>query len=125
MDAKPAMCNCEECVNGRTAHNAQARMDAHLEAAKLKYHIAVKELEACVEQARMNAATCRCGHVGAECFNDSYCTPDPTDRITELEDELNWRDMEQETDDATIQQQTTRISELETTIRVLAGLLNG
>jgi hypothetical protein len=22
---------------------------------------------------RMRAATCRCGHVGAECFNDSYC----------------------------------------------------
>ena len=24
---------------------------------------------------RMRAATCKCGHVGAECFNDSYCTP--------------------------------------------------
>lgn len=90
-------------------------MDANLEALKLKYHIAAKELEAYVEQERKNA----------ECFNDSYCTPDPTDRITELEDELNWRDMEQETDEATIQRQTTRITELETTIRVLAGLLNG
>lgn len=24
---------------------------------------------------RMRAATCKCGHVGAECFNDSYCEP--------------------------------------------------
>lgn len=28
----------------------------------------------CVKE-RMRAATCRCGHVGAECFNDSYCEP--------------------------------------------------
>ncbi len=26
---------------------------------------------------RMRAATCRCGHVGAECFNDSYCDDEP------------------------------------------------
>jgi tRNA-dihydrouridine synthase len=25
----------------------------------------------------MRAATCRCGHVGAECFNDSYCEDAP------------------------------------------------
>ncbi len=27
---------------------------------------------------RMRAATCKCGHVGAECFNDSFCEPVPT-----------------------------------------------
>jgi hypothetical protein len=25
---------------------------------------------------RMKAATCKCGHVGAECFNDGYCDVD-------------------------------------------------
>jgi CDGSH-type Zn-finger protein len=31
---------------------------------------------------RMRAATCRCGHVGAECFNDSYCDVPKVGKVT-------------------------------------------
>lgn len=115
------------------------------------------ELKAKMEAVeRMRAATCKCGHVGAECFNDEYCN-DPLEtveywasqykslvaRVENIESELletindlqadyaadiqAWRNVYQtneEINDETYNEQAEQISDLETTVKVLSGLLS-
>jgi hypothetical protein len=44
----------------------------------------VKDVAGCDDDYcnRLRAATCRCGHVGAECFNDSYCDEPKVGKVT-------------------------------------------
>lgn len=101
---------------------------------------------------RMRATTCPCGHVGAECFNDSYCEPETLtagywlkrfqnaqceieamrDVISDLQadyarDTQAWQNVynaNEEANDKVYQEQTDRIEALETTIRVLTGMID-
>ncbi len=63
-------CGCYECT--LLSEYKQAVADAV--DWKNRYDIAVAEMQT---KERTRAATCRCGHVGAECFNDSCCQPEP------------------------------------------------
>ncbi len=102
---------------------------------------------------RLRAAVCRCGFVGAECFNDSYCEDVPVMTTTEQllckyeQDVAYWRalydeaieqiarrndtinDLQAEyaqdvaTNDSATEYQVDYINQLETTIRVLSGMI--